>query len=204
MRKVIAGITASILVVSLSACAKNSATPQNSGEPAASAPAIEPSESPNVIQADAAGAYRSALEISRSAAATDGLTELWYDTDRVLSQVVVQDPASKKFVSQDVTENTATYIDESAMMPARLLSELDGLIKGGLDVGSVTSTIPGQFVITNTIDLVVYKTTYTLDANGRIAKAILVADDESLGEIDFKYSVTVEGKAALKLAAKTD
>jgi hypothetical protein len=204
MRKLVSGIAASILLVSVSACGNNSASPSTTSDPSASAPTNEPSESPNVIQQDAAKAYRDALLLSQTSATSDGLTELWYDSDSSLSQVQVQDPVSKKFVLHDLTENTAVYVDESAMMPTRLTGELDGLIEGGLDIGSVTSSQPGVIVIVNTMDSVVYRTTYTLDPQGRIAKAILLADDEPLGEIDFKFAITTEGKAALKLAAETN
>ena len=88
-------------------------------------------------------------------------------------------------------------MDETSMMPARTISELDGLVAGANDQGSVISNTPGEFTITNTIDMSKYVTVYTLDTEGRIAKSVISSDDEPLGEITYTYSVTKEGKAAL-------
>lgn len=204
MKKFAVAFIASALALATSACSRGESATPTSTDLAASAPAIEASPSANVIQQDAATAYRIAIQASEKSAATDGLTELWFDSDQVLSQVAVQDPVSKKFVIHDLNDETALYIAKDAMMPARLLGELDGLIKGGVDRGSVVSTKPGEFVVTNTVDLIVYVTTYAIDAQGRIATAVIVADDEPLGNIDYKYEVTKEGKAALKLADETN
>jgi hypothetical protein len=201
MRKLSAGVTAVTLLIALSACASNDASSQVSPTADSSIPAIEPSASPNEIQQDAADAYRAALLKSQSSAAASGLTEFWLDDIGDLSQVQAQDPASNKYVVHDITGETAIYVDESAMMPARLLSELDGLINGELDTGSVTSTMASVFEIKNTIDDVVYQTTYRLDDQGRILSADILADDEILGKIKFVYSVTKEAQTALKLAA---
>ncbi len=202
MHKLGIALLAGALTLGISACGGNEAEPTSSTE--VSAPPIEASQSPNEIQQDAATAYRSAIQESDKSAASDGLTELWYDSDNALTQVVVQDPASGKFVVHDLDDDTALYITKDAMMPTRLLGELDGLIAGGADRGSVVSNNPGEFVITNTVDLIVYVTTYTLDSQGRISQAVLVADDEPLGNITFKYEITSEGKASLKLADETN
>lgn len=204
MKKLTIAFVAGALAIGVSACSKDAASSPTPTDSAASAPSIEASASPNLIQPDAADAYRTAIGASEKSAATSGLTELWYDTDQVLSQVAVQDPASKKYVIHDLNDETALYITQDAMMPARLLGELDGLIKGGEDRGSVVSNKPGEFVITNTVDLIVYVTTYTLDTQGRIASSVIIADDEPLGNITYKYEVTAEGKAALKLANETN
>jgi hypothetical protein len=109
----------------------------------------------------------------------------------------VQDPKSNTCASYDVGADSVFEMDETSMMPARTLSELDGLVAGGNDQGSVISSAPGEYTITNTIDLSKYVTVYTLDSEGRIAKSVISADDEPLGEITYSYSVTKEGKAAL-------
>lgn len=186
-----------LLALTLTACSQSDATPETSVSTAASLPAVEPSTTPNVIEPAAESAYRSALEISATSAEADGLTELWYDSAQELVQIVVQDPQSKKFLSYDVTDEALYPIDLSAMMPARLLAELDGLIKGGLDEGSVVISSSGGFVITNTIDLTIYVTTYTVDDAGRIATAEIVADDEPLGKITYIFSISAEGQRAL-------
>ena len=171
--------------------------PEISPSVTASSPVAEPSATPNVIEPAAETAYRSALEASSASARESGLTELWYDTDKDLVQIVVQEPKSKRFVSYDVTDEALYPIDETAMMPTRLLAELDGLIKGGLDQGSVVTSPSGGFIITNIIDLTVYITTYTLDDAGRIATASIIADDEPLGTVTYNFLITTEGGKAL-------
>jgi hypothetical protein len=153
--------------------------------------------SPNEIQPDAEREFRAALVASQDSAAKSGLTELWFDTEGSLVQVAVQDPNTKICASYDVNTDSVFEMDETSMMPARTISELDGLVAGANDQGSVISNTPGEFTITNTIDLSKYVTVYTLDTEGRIAKSVISSDDEPLGEITYTYSVTKEGKAAL-------
>jgi hypothetical protein len=155
------------------------------------------SVSPNEIQPDAEREFRAALVASQDSAAKSGLTELWFDTEGTLVQVAVQDPNTKICASYDVSTDSVFEMDETSMMPARTISELDGLVAGANDQGSVISNTPGEFTITNTIDLSKYVTVYTLDTEGRIAKSVISSDDEPLGEITYTYSVTKEGKAAL-------
>ena len=188
-----------LLALTLAGCSQPAATPKTSANTDASSPASEPSATPNLIEPVAEASYRSALEASATSAGTAGLTELWYDTDENLVQIVVQDPKSNRFVSYDVTDEALYPIDVSAMMPTRLLAELDGLIKGGLDEGSVVSSSSGGFVITNTIDLTKYVTTYTVDDSGRIATAEIIADDEPLGTVTYNFSITADGKRALAI-----
>jgi hypothetical protein len=177
-------------------CGSNSGAPQ---ETSAAAPTLEaePTVSPNEIEPDAEREFRAALVKSQDGAAETGLTELWFDTDGTVVQVAVQDPQSNTCASYDVGADSVFEMDETSMMPARTLSELDGLVAGGNDQGSVISSAPGEYTITNTIDLSKYVTVYTLDSEGRIAKSVISADDEPLGEITYSYSVTKEGKAAL-------
>ncbi len=196
-KPIIKVFVATIFLLAIAGCAKNSAAPAIATYASTGEPEIEASATPNLIEPAAQVAYRSALEASRKSAGTDGLTELWYDTDKELVQIVVQDPKSKKFVSYDVTDETLYPIDGSAMMPARLLAELDGLITGELDKGSVMTANAGGFVITNTIDLIEYVTTYTVDDAGRIATASIIADDEPLGNVTYSFTITAEGKKAL-------
>jgi len=176
-----------------------------SPESSIAAPTLEaePSISPNEIQPDAEREFRAALVKSQESAAVSGLTELWFDTDGVMVQVAVQDPKTKVCASYDVDADSVFEMDETSMMPARTISELDGLVAGGNDQGSVISDAPGEFTITNTIDLSKYVTVYTLDAEGRIAKSVISSDDEPLGEITYSYSVTKEGKAALTALKET-
>jgi hypothetical protein len=190
-------ISVGAVALILTGCGKGATDAATS--PEITAPTLEPevTASPNIIQPDAEAAYRKALLTSQASAGTSGLTELWFDVDGTMVQVAVQDPKSGKFASQDVTDDSVFEIDEASMMPARLLAELDGLVAGGSDQGSVISNSPGEFIITNTIDLSKYVTTYTLDAQGRITKSVIIADDEPLGEITYSYSITKEGKATL-------
>ena len=185
---------------------KLSSKPKTSTESGISAPTLEaePSISPNEIQPDAEREFRAALLKSQESAAESGLTELWFDTDGVMVQVAVQDPKTKTCASYDVDADSVFEMDETSMMPARTISELDGLVAGGNDQGSVISNAPGEFTITNTIDLSKYVTIYTLDTEGRIAKSVITSDDEPLGEITYTYSVTKEGKAALVALKETN
>jgi hypothetical protein len=192
-----------LAVMALTAgCASDSgASPESS----VAAPTLEaePTVSPNEIEPAAESEFRAALIKSQESATETGLTELWFDTDGVMVQVAVQDPKTKICASYDVDADSVFEMDETSMMPARTLSELDGLVAGGNDQGSVISSAPGEFTITNTIDLSKYVTVYTLDAEGRITKSVISSDDEPLGEITYTYSVTKEGKAALTALKET-
>ena len=187
-------------------CGNTSPDPQASPEATIAAPSLdpEPTLSPNEIQPDAERDFRAALVKSQEGATKSGLTELWFDTDGVMVQVAVQDSKSSTCATYDVEADSVFEIDETSMMPARTIAELDGLVSGGNDEGSVTSNAPDEFTITNTIDLSKYVTIYTLDAEGRIAKSVISSDDEPLGEITYTYSVTKEGKAALVALSTTD
>jgi len=180
-------------------CASDSPETGASAESNIPAPTLDAqaSVSPNEIQPDAEREFRAALVASQDSAAKSGLTELWFDTESSLVQVAVQDPNTKICASYDVNTDSVFEMDETSMMPARTISELDGLVAGANDQGSVISNTPGEFTITNTIDLSKYVTVYTLDTEGRIAKSVISSDDEPLGEITYTYSVTKEGKAAL-------
>lgn len=180
-------------------CASDSPETGASAESYFPAPTLDAqaSVSPNEIQPDAEREFRAALVASQDSAAKSGLTELWFDTEGSLVQVAVQDPNTKICASYDVNTDSVFEMDETSMMPARTISELDGLVAGANDQGSVISNTPGEFTITNTIDLSKYVTVYTLDTEGRIAKSVISSDDEPLGEITYSYSVTKEGKAAL-------
>lgn len=180
-------------------CASDSPETGASTESNNPAPTLDAqaSVSPNEIQPDAERDFRAALVASQDSAAKSGLTELWFDTEGSLVQVAVQDPNTKICASYDVSTDSVFEMDETSMMPARTISELDGLVAGANDQGSVISNTPGEFTITNTIDLSKYVTVYTLDTEGRIAKSVISSDDEPLGEITYTYSVTKEGKAAL-------
>jgi hypothetical protein len=183
-------------------CASDSgASPESS----VAAPTLEAEAtvSPNEIEPAAESEFRAALIKSQGSASETGLTELWFDTDGVMVQVAVQDPKTKICASYDVDADSVFEMDETSMMPARTLSELDGLVAGGNDQGSVISSAPGEFTITNTIDLSKYVTVYTLDAEGRITKSVISSDDEPLGEITYTYSITKEGKAALTALKET-
>ena len=193
------GLVALAVLTFATGCGDKSPDSGAATESGISAPTLEaePSISPNEIQPDAEREFRAALVKSQDSAAESGLTELWFDTDGVMVQVAVQDPKTKICASYDVDADSVFEMDETSMMPARTLSELDGLVAGGNDQGSVISSAPGEFTITNTIDLSKYVTVYTLDAEGRITKSVISSDDEPLGEITYTYSVTKEGKAAL-------
>ena len=180
-------------------CASDSPETGASVESNIPAPTLDAqaSVSPNEIQPDAEREFRAALVASQDSAAKSGLTELWFDTEGSLVQVAVQDPNTKICASYDLNTDSVFEMDETSMMPARTISELDGLVAGANDQGSVISNTPGEFTITNTIDLSKYVTVYTLDTEGRIAKSVISSDDEPLGEITYTYSVTKEGIAAL-------
>ena len=186
-------------------CAGDSPKSGESQETGIAAPTLEaePTATPNEIEPDAEREFRTALVKSQESAAEVGLTELWFDTDGVMVQVAVQDPKTNTYVSYDVDADAVFEMDETSMMPARTIAELDGLVAGGEDQGSVISSAPGEFTITNTIDLAKYVTVYTLDAQGRIAKSVITSDDEPLGEITYSYSVTKEGEAALVALSET-
>lgn len=186
-----------LCVLAIAGCSQTAASPEGTAPAPTSLQSGEPGITPNLIEAQAESAYRAALKLSSNAAGTVGLTELWYDTDDELVQIVVQDPKSKRFVSFDVADEAVYPIDETAMMPTRLLAELDGLIAGGIDQGSVITGKQGEFIITNTIELIKYVTTYTLDAQGRIATASIIADEELLGTATYSFSITAEGTRAL-------
>jgi hypothetical protein len=186
-----------LCVLAVAGCSKTDAAPESSAPAPATSQSVDSGAVTNLIEAQAESAYRTALEASNSAAETLGLTELWYDASVELVQVLVQDPQSKRFVFLDVLEDANYPVDKNSMMPARLLAELDGLIAGGLDQGSVITGSQGEFIIINTIDLIKYVTTYTLDADGRIATASIIADEELLGTVTYNFSITPEGMQAL-------
>ena len=197
---------AGLAVLAMTAgCGNNSSGAGATQDSGIAAPTLEPqpSVSPNEIEPEAESQFRAALNTSQESAAAAGLTELWFDTDGKLVQVAVQDSRTKVCASYDVDADSVFEMDETSMMPARTIAELDGLVAGGNDQGSVILSAPGEFTITNTIDLAKYVTVYTLNAEGRIAKSVITADDEALGEITYTYSVTKEGKAALTALKET-
>lgn len=193
------GLSVFAIMALTAGCGSNSPGSGASLDSSVAAPTLEaePTVSPNEIEPAAESQFRAALIKSQDSAAETGLTELWFDTDAAMVQVAVQDPKTQTCVSYDVDADSVFEMDETSMMPARTLSELDGLVAGGNDEGSVISSAPGEFTITNTIDLSKYVTVYNLDSEGRIAKSVISSDDEPLGEITYTYSVTKEGKAAL-------
>jgi hypothetical protein len=198
-RPVGVSLAALAVVTFATGCTNNSPESGATQETSIAAPTLEaePTVSPNEIEPDAEREFRAALVKSQESAAESGLTELWFDTDGVLVQVAVQDPSTKTCASYDVDADSVFEMDETSMMPARTIAELDGLVAGGNDQGSVILSAPGEYTITNTIDLAKYVTVYTLDTEGRIAKSVISSDDEPLGEITYSYSITKEGKAAL-------
>lgn len=198
-RPIAIGLVALMALALTAGCGNGSPDSEDSQGASVAAPTLEaePSLSPNEIQPEAEREFRDALVKSQESAAETGLTELWFDTDGVLVQVAVQDPKTNVCASYDVDADSVFEMDETSMMPARTLAELDGLVAGGNDQGSVKLSAPSEYTITNIIDLAKYVTVYTLDAEGRIAKSVISSDDEPLGEITYSYSVTKEGKAAL-------
>lgn len=199
MKKLNTVLLVTTVAIALCACTSdsNSEATQPSTSPSAATPAPEPASSTNSVPADAVAAYRSALKASGDSLTKDGITELWFDTDETIVQVLVFDPASNQYLAFDATEGTSALTDESELIPARLSSELDGLIAGNLDTGSVSVTDSGEIVVVDIIDEVKYQTFYTLDQAGRLKDATLLADDENLGLIEFHYEITVEGETAL-------
>jgi hypothetical protein len=199
------GLAALALIAFTSGCANDSPESGTSQETSAAAPTLEaePTASPNEIEPAAESEFRAALVKSQDSAAEAGLTELWFDTDGLMVQVAVQDPKTKTCASYDVDADSVFEMDETSMMPARTIAELNGLVTGGNDQGSVISSAPGEFTVTNTIDLSIYVTVYTLDSEGRVAKSVISSDDEPLGEITYTYSITKEGKAALDALSAT-
>lgn len=199
------GLAALALLAFTSGCANDSPESVTSQETSAAAPTLEaePTASPNEVEPAAESEFRAALVKSQESAAEAGLTELWFDTDGLMVQVAVQDPKTKTCASYDVDADSVFEMDETSMMPARTIAELNGLVTGGNDQGSVISNAPGEFTITNTIDLSIYVTIYTLDSESRVAKSVISSDDEPLGEITYTYSVTKEGKAALDALSAT-
>ena len=171
-----------------------------------SAPTLEPevTVSPNVIQPDAEAAYRKALLASQESASTSGLTELLFDVDGEIVQVSVQDSANSLFIIRDFVEDVAYEIDETAMMPAMLLSELDALAATGTDIGSVTSTSSNLIVVKNRVEDTSYESTYTIDDNGRITESSIRADGEILGTAEYFYEITPEGESALETFRSTN
>jgi hypothetical protein len=200
------GLALMAVLIFATGCASESPESETSQETSAAAPTLEaePTTTPNEIEPDTEQEFRAALVKSEDSAANLGLTELWFDTDGVMVQVAVQDPKTNTCASYDVDADSVFEMDESSMMPARTIAELNGLVAGGNDQGSVISSAPGEFTVTNTIDLSTYLTIYTLDSEGRIAKSVISSDDEPLGEITYIYSVTKEGKAALDALAATN
>jgi hypothetical protein len=200
------GLAALAVLTFTSGCANDSPESGTSQETSAAAPTLEaePTVSPNEIEPDAEREFRAALIKSQESAAESGLTELWFDADGVMVQVAVQDPKTNTCASYDVDADSVFEMDETSMMPARTIAELNGLVVGGNDQGSVISNAPGEFTITNTIDLSKYVTVYTLDSGGRVTKSVISSDDEPLGEITYTYGVTKEGKAALDALAASN
>jgi hypothetical protein len=199
------GLAALAVVTFATGCTNNSPESGATQETSIAAPTLEaePTVSPNEIEPDAEREFRAALVKSQESAAEVGLTELWFDTDDLMVQVTVQDPKTKTCASYDVDADSVFEMDETSMMPARTIAELNGLVTAGNDQGSVISSAPGEFTVTNTIDLSIYVTVYTLDSEGRVAKSVISSDDEPLGEITYTYSITKEGKAALDALSAT-
>jgi hypothetical protein len=202
LTKVIAASTV-VLAIGLTSGCGNSAT---SGADATDLPTAAATELPanlptapakNEVNPDAAKAYRAALEASLAAMRKSGLTELTYDTDNTLIDVLAYNPANKRVVEQDVEYGDVEELDESASMPNSLLDELDGLeADNGTDVGTVTSPQPGVIVVTSFLEETVYVSTYTINSAGLIESASLVLDGDDLGTTKYVYSLTPEAKKA--------
>jgi hypothetical protein len=158
---------------------------------------VDPTANPNEIDKDAEATYRKAISASQVAAASNGLTELWFDSDGELVQVSVQDKAGELFVTQDMMDESVYEVDESAMMPAMLVAELDALAVSGSNYGYVVFDELQQIEVSNNIDDIVYVTTYEIGQDGLIYKATINAEGEPLGEITYFYSVTDEGQSAI-------
>ena len=190
-------IAALSIVLALTACGSKGASPSASGTPVGSG--VPTPMVSNDIDPNAAKGYRDALKASLAAMQSSGLTELTYDTDNALIDVLAYDPSNKRVVEQDVEFGDAEELDDSATMPNSLLDELDGLESGtGSDSGSIKSPSAGTFVVTSFLEDTTYVSTYTLDSAGRIATSTIVMDGDSIGVTKYEYSVTKEAKAAFK------
>jgi hypothetical protein len=183
-------------------------SPESSSSPGAQTvtppQSVDPTANPNEIDKDAEAAYRKAISTSQAAAASNGLTELWYDSDGELVQVSVQDQDGELFITQDMMDESVYEVDESAMMPAMLLAELDALAVSGSDFGYVVYNDQQQIEVSNNIDDIVYVTTYEIGQDGLIYKATINAEGEPLGEITYAYSVTSEGQSAIAAFQETN
>jgi hypothetical protein len=157
----------------------------------------EPTGIPNEIDKDAEATYREAILASQVSASLNGLTELWYDSENELVQVSVQTKDGSQFITQDFLDGSVYEVDESAMMPAMLLAELDALAVSGTDFGYVVFDDQKRIEVSNNIDDIVYVTTYEIGQDGLIYKATITAEDEALGVITYTYSITKEGQDAL-------
>jgi hypothetical protein len=192
-----------LAAASLTVGCGNSAPEANSSESQTATPTQsgDPSPTPNEIDKDAEATYRKAISASQIAATANGLTELWFDSEGELVQVSVQDKDGTLFVTQDMMDEAVYEVDESAMMPAMLVAELDALAVSGTDNGYVLFDSQNRIEVSNNIDEIVYVTTYEINQDGLISRAIISAEGESLGEITYAYSVTKEGQAALDALA---
>ena len=119
------------------------------------------------------------------------------DVDGELVQVSVQDSANSLFLIHDLLEDQVYEVDETAMMPAMLLDELESGTGTDQSNLTITSASPDIFVVTNTIDEVVYVSNYTLDSAGRISSSTITAEGEPLGTAEYSYEITPEGEAAI-------
>jgi hypothetical protein len=169
-----------------------------SPNPSTSASGIAPTPTPsNAISPEVLAAYQKAISASQLSAKQNGLTELLLDFESELVQVSVQDSANSLFLIHDLIEDQVYEVDETAMMPAMLLAELESLTGTGEGSGTVTSSSPQTFVVTNTIDETVYVSTYTIDSAGRISSASIAAEGEALGTAEYSYEITPEGETAI-------
>ena len=164
--------------------------------PSTSASAIAPTPS-NAISPEVLAAYQKAISASQLSAKQNGLTELLIDVDGELVQVSVQDSANSLFLIHDLLEDQVYEVDETAMMPAMLLDELESGTGTDQSNLTITSASPDIFVVTNTIDEVVYVSNYTLDSAGRISSSTITAEGEPLGTAEYSYEITPEGEAAI-------
>ena len=164
--------------------------------PSTSASAIVPTPS-NAISPEVLEAYQKAISASQLSAKQNGLTELLIDVDGELVQVSVQDSANSLFLIHDLLEDQVYEVDETAMMPAMLLDELESGTGTDQSNLTITSASPETFVVTNTIDETVYVSTYTIDSAGRISSNTITAEGEPLGTAEYSYEITPEGEAAI-------
>ena len=199
MRKIILGSTLAAIAL-LTGCGNNAdqSQPIESSASAYATPiAPDPTGTGNVIDVDAAKAYRVALEKSLASQADSGLTEVWQDSDGNLAQVVAFDVANGKAVQHDIVADSAQGLTGDAMMPTVLLDELDALEgNAATDKGSVTSQKAGSFTVLNHVDELKYVSVYTVDAQGRIGTAEVTVDGDLSATAVFTYSLTAEAKAA--------